>query len=283
MAFLNNTGVERLWAHILSRLNRKVDKVEGKGLSTEDFTAEEKEKLSNIPEGFLAETSAYQQFVTDENGNAKWEDRTHYKKDRITLKLNPKYDKASTSSGRKWVGGTESSNPVQIAAAKAIAHEMAYWLHQDLYEKWVFYWDGDRCEMRMQKWPILFEPAERGVPFGLNVNQTGGEFVFMISYNDDNEHTFEFELAEPDLKQLDEDFIPDTIARKTDIESLDYISYNEQELTEEQQIQARTNIGLVEETSDDALELLAEMGVLEATTNEEGFVLTDENNNILTI
>ena len=38
-----------------------------------------------------------------------------------------------------------------------------------------------------------------------------------------------------------------------------------------------------EETEDDALELLAEMGVLEATTNEEGFVLTDENNNILTI
>lgn len=38
-----------------------------------------------------------------------------------------------------------------------------------------------------------------------------------------------------------------------------------------------------EETEDDALELLMEMGVLEATTNEEGFVLTDENNNILTI
>ena len=39
----------------------------------------------------------------------------------------------------------------------------------------------------------------------------------------------------------------------------------------------------VEETSDDALEMLVEMGVLEATTNEEGFVLTDENSNILTI
>ena len=38
-----------------------------------------------------------------------------------------------------------------------------------------------------------------------------------------------------------------------------------------------------EETEDDALELLVEMGVLEAITNEEGFILTDENNNILTI
>lgn len=38
-----------------------------------------------------------------------------------------------------------------------------------------------------------------------------------------------------------------------------------------------------EETEDDALEMLNEMGVLEATTNEEGFVLTDENGNILTV
>lgn len=38
-----------------------------------------------------------------------------------------------------------------------------------------------------------------------------------------------------------------------------------------------------EETADDALEMLNEMGVLEATTNEEGFVLTDENGNILTV
>ena len=38
-----------------------------------------------------------------------------------------------------------------------------------------------------------------------------------------------------------------------------------------------------EETADDALEMLNEMGVIEATTNEEGFVLTDENGNILTV
>lgn len=168
----------------------------------------------------LQNSEVNQQLVTDANGNVKWEDKTHYKKDRITLKLSPKYDKASTSSGRKWIGGTESSNPIQIAAAKTIAHELAYWLHQGLYEKWVFYWDGDRCEMQMQKWPILFEPAKRGVPFGLNVKQTGDEFVFEVMYNDDNEHTLEFELAEPELKQLDEDFIPDTIARKSDVERL---------------------------------------------------------------
>ena len=62
-----------------------------------------------------------------------------------------------------------------------------------------------------------------------------------------------------------------------------FITHNPQTLTDTQKEQARTNIGLIEETSDDALKMLMEMGVLEATTNEEGFVLTDENNNILTI
>lgn len=47
MAFLNEDGVRRLWAHIISKLNNKVDKVEGKDLSTNDFTNAEKEKLAS--------------------------------------------------------------------------------------------------------------------------------------------------------------------------------------------------------------------------------------------
>lgn len=39
----------------------------------------------------------------------------------------------------------------------------------------------------------------------------------------------------------------------------------------------------VEETSDDAMDLLAEMGVLEFVADEDGSILTDENGNILTI
>lgn len=62
-----------------------------------------------------------------------------------------------------------------------------------------------------------------------------------------------------------------------------FVSHNPQTLTATQKEQARTNIGLIEETPDDALEMLIEMGVLEAATDEEGFVLTDENGNILTI
>ena len=48
MAFLDNTGLTHLWNHIIARLNTKVDAVDGKGLSTEDYTTEEKNTLSNL-------------------------------------------------------------------------------------------------------------------------------------------------------------------------------------------------------------------------------------------
>lgn len=51
MAFLNNTGLEHLWAKIVSRLGTKVDKVDGKGLSTNDYTTAEKNKLAGIATG----------------------------------------------------------------------------------------------------------------------------------------------------------------------------------------------------------------------------------------
>ena len=51
MAFLDKTGLEHLWAHIITKLGDKVDKVSGKGLSTNDYTTEEKNKLAGIADG----------------------------------------------------------------------------------------------------------------------------------------------------------------------------------------------------------------------------------------
>ena len=45
MSFLNEQGLERLWQHITARLGSKVDKVDGKGLSTNDYTDEDKNKI----------------------------------------------------------------------------------------------------------------------------------------------------------------------------------------------------------------------------------------------
>lgn len=51
MAFLNERGVERLWSHIISKLGSKVDKIDGKDLSTNDYTDEEKNKLTDAIDG----------------------------------------------------------------------------------------------------------------------------------------------------------------------------------------------------------------------------------------
>lgn len=50
MAFLDKTGLERLWVQIVSKLGGKVDKEDGKGLSTNDYTTEDKTKLDGIAE-----------------------------------------------------------------------------------------------------------------------------------------------------------------------------------------------------------------------------------------
>lgn len=50
MAFLNETGLERLWTHITAKLGNKVDKVDGKVLSTNDYTTEDKNKLTGAVE-----------------------------------------------------------------------------------------------------------------------------------------------------------------------------------------------------------------------------------------
>ena len=52
---MTNTSIynafERMWQHIVAHLGNKVDKVDGKGLSTNDFTNEDKEKLANLSPG----------------------------------------------------------------------------------------------------------------------------------------------------------------------------------------------------------------------------------------
>lgn len=51
MAFLDETGLAYFWNQILARLNKFVPAESGKGLSSNDYTVEEKEKLAGIEVG----------------------------------------------------------------------------------------------------------------------------------------------------------------------------------------------------------------------------------------
>ena len=55
--FLDENGLLYLWGKIKTLAGGKVDKVEGKGLSTEDFTTALKEKLEGLPESIAEATT----------------------------------------------------------------------------------------------------------------------------------------------------------------------------------------------------------------------------------
>ena len=54
MAFLDHEGLVHLWNHIIARLNTKVEIEDGKGLSTNDYTDEEKNKLVDVADGLIS-------------------------------------------------------------------------------------------------------------------------------------------------------------------------------------------------------------------------------------
>ena len=49
--WLDENGLSHFWSKLKTLLNNKVDKVDGKGLSTNDYTANEKTKLAGIETG----------------------------------------------------------------------------------------------------------------------------------------------------------------------------------------------------------------------------------------
>ena len=88
-----------------------------------------------LPEG----ATAYQQLVTDGDGNTKWEDRTHYKHTRIAIAVNPENDPWSDITSC-YMGGTRSNDPVQVNQGKAIYTEVWENYSSGLGKNWVFYW-----------------------------------------------------------------------------------------------------------------------------------------------
>ena len=77
MAWLNYDGLLYFWQKLKLKLDSKVDKVEGKGLSSNDFTSAEKKKLAGIAEGatkythptYTAKDSGLYKITVDGNGH----------------------------------------------------------------------------------------------------------------------------------------------------------------------------------------------------------------------
>ena len=88
MNFLNKEGLSTLWANIIAKLDNKVDKLTGKGLSTNDFTNEYKNKLDSLTPGG---GGSYVEPMFELIGSWRWED--------IDMRLDPSYSSAVGNSG----------------------------------------------------------------------------------------------------------------------------------------------------------------------------------------
>lgn len=102
--YLSYGGLQRLYGRILARISRKVDKIEGKGLSTHDFTTTLKNKLNGIADRanlYVHPTTAGNRHIPaggsagqilgwDSDGSARWESYTPYEHDHdeVYLKKN---------------------------------------------------------------------------------------------------------------------------------------------------------------------------------------------------
>ena len=62
-----------------------------------------------------------------------------------------------------------------------------------------------------------------------------------------------------------------------------FISHNKQDLSEVQKVQAQENIGVINATDSDIHDVLIEIDMMPAVADENGNILTDENDAILLI
>ena len=242
MAFLNKTGVERLWSHVMSRLNNKVDKAEGKALSTNDFTNEEKEKLASIEAGAQVNVQP-KDIVISPDGSLLFEDGVNINigEDQLAggVILCVQFIDVSAAGGDIQCNMT----PEQVFNNPTGSGKLVVYRRIDVIngtESYTF--NGERDTNNRT---VYIDFADGREPIIVNAN--------------DNTIILDPNWVKPvEFVQSDWD--------QTDEEAADFIKNKP-----------------VEATDDEALDMLAEMGVLEAVIDADGAILTDENNNILTI
>ena len=118
MNFLDKTGLIYVWSKIKALLNNKVDKITGKGLSTNDYTTSEKNKLANLPTNPVTTESdptvpSHIKSITEENissWNGKAEKSDIPNTSNFATK--DKYGDTAISLGRRTDAGSTGTNSV---------------------------------------------------------------------------------------------------------------------------------------------------------------------------
>lgn len=217
---------------VLNEIGKKVDKVEGKGLSTEDFTTEEKEKLASL------ESNAQGDWNIDDISNPAYiKNKTHYKQEyeEVFANVYPNADATETipfidlnitfEDGTASFDGTDFLIEYGTKKIKINYDGIDYilFLNEDSFPPSY----GD-----IGIDPIILTYFSEGAGFELYSYVDGVQETGITSHN-----ISIYGIVE-EYHKLDLNYLPDGISTTP-------ISYNYQELSEEEQVQARENIGAI--------------------------------------
>ena len=190
MPFLDLEGLQILWSNILSKLSNKVDTVEGKQLSTNDYTNEEKSKLASL---------AQSDWAASENEPGHVLNRTHY--DTVTTKT--------------LYNGTFTATAGTLTRINSIPDEVIVNYPDISVVRATF--DGKACTITAttNKWELR-DPNGQLV-FTMNYDTAKGAQCLVSAYAGSGAHTLVIEVDEITAVPLDEKYIPNTIPRRVDI------------------------------------------------------------------
>lgn len=206
-------NVQEKISELQEELNKKqpsgnyVVAIEGKGLSTEDFTTENKEKLSAIEDG--AQKNVQSDYLQNDPTQDDYiKNRTHWSEQKRTV-IVPE----NTFSG---------TSPFKYEESPGITTDH---LNQNV----TVTWDGVEYDLTVTAKVLgmsRYVYCGNGNLCNKNLDDTGEPFCFyittpslMVYYpSDSTEHTFKIlgDIAE-EVHQLDEKYIPSTIARASEV------------------------------------------------------------------
>jgi hypothetical protein len=111
-------------------------------------------------------------------------------------------------------------------------------------------------------------------PFALLLSNNDLVFFYATDNATNDMHTVEVCIEGCEIHQLDEKYIPDTIARTEDVDAL-------HALVGDTPVAEQINNAIVIATDDEIIELLAQEDMLPIVKDSDGSLLADENENIL--
>lgn len=152
------------------------------------------------PKFLMSGGNAHQMLVTDENGNAKWEDRTHWSHTEESLVV----EETNVTGLKPYV--TEGSSYVQASALKVITPKVG--------EKYAVYWNGVRYAVvatgNNEKSVYLNQTPSAEVPFSIEREYVNAKEVWVQSYSETEATVAVALLGEETVKKLDKKYLPES-------------------------------------------------------------------------